>query len=126
MNIWFNEVIDAHIAIEQWLGNGLGDVDALLARFSTDYSMIALSGAKLDYAALSTLFKNGGGARAGLQIKVDKLQLLEEWPQGAAVLYRETQMLPDTAPTLRWSTVIFRMQGDKLLWRHLQETDLRA
>lgn len=121
MNTWFKEVIDAHVAIEQWLGAKEGDVEALLARFSADYSMVALSGAKLDYPGLCGFFKAQGGSRSGLQIQVDELTLLDEWPQGAAVLYRETQTLNGSS-TVRWSTVIFRREGDKVLWRHLHET----
>ncbi|MRT58545.1 DUF4440 domain-containing protein [Enterobacteriaceae bacterium RIT693] len=121
MNIWFKEVIDAHIAIEQWLGAGLGEREALLARFSDDYSMIALSGAQLDYPALCGFFSASGGSRQGLVIEVDNLTLLDEWQHGAAVLYRETQTL-NGSTTVRWSTVIFRQKGDNVLWRHLQET----
>ncbi|SQC90845.1 Uncharacterised protein [Cedecea neteri] len=29
MNIWFKEVIEAHVAIEQWLGAGQGELEAL-------------------------------------------------------------------------------------------------
>ena len=52
MNPYFNEVIDAHIAIERWLGKGAGEEQALLARFTPDFSMIALNGAPLDFTAL--------------------------------------------------------------------------
>ena len=121
MNIWFKEVIDAHVAIEQWLGAQKGDVEALLARFSADYSMVALSGVTLDYPGLCGFFKAQGASRSGLQIQVDALTLLDEWPQGAAVLYRETQTLNESS-TVRWSTVIFRREDEKLLWRHLHET----
>ena len=29
MNIWFKEVIEGHVAIEQWLGEGKGEKEAL-------------------------------------------------------------------------------------------------
>ncbi|SMG25688.1 DUF4440 domain-containing protein [Cedecea sp. NFIX57] len=121
MNIWFKEVLEAHVAIEQWLGTSKGELEALLARFANDYSMIALSGVRLDYPALCGFFSASGGSREGLAIEVDNLQLLDEWPQGAAVLYRETQTL-NGSTTVRWSTVIFRREDEKVLWRHLQET----
>ena len=121
MNIWFKEVIEAHVAIEQWLGTSKGELEALLARFAKDYSMVALSGAKLDYPALCGFFRTSGGSREGLAIEVDNLTLLDEWQHGAAVLYRETQTLNDST-TERWSTVVFRREGEKVLWRHLQET----
>ncbi len=52
MNPYFTEVIDAHIAIERWLGKGAGEEQALLARFTPDFSMIALNGAPQDFTAL--------------------------------------------------------------------------
>ncbi|MBD4676872.1 DUF4440 domain-containing protein, partial [Xanthomonas citri pv. citri] len=41
---------------------------------------------------------------------------------GAAVSYRETHALPGKAETARWSTVLFRLQEEKIIWRHLHET----
>ncbi|SQC90846.1 Uncharacterized protein conserved in bacteria [Cedecea neteri] len=67
-----------------------------MTRFSDDYSMIALSGARLDYPALCGFFSTSGGSREGLAIEVDNLTLLDEWQHGAAVLYRETQTLNDS------------------------------
>ena len=44
MNRYFTEVIDAHVAIADWLGKGAGELQPLLARFHADFSMIALNG----------------------------------------------------------------------------------
>lgn len=120
MNRYFREVIEAHQAIEAWLSAGSGD--ALLSRFDTDFSMITLSGAVIDYAALSAMFSSQRAARPGLQITLDRLALLAEWPQGAVVLYREHHHQPGQTPIVRWSSVLFTRQGERLLWRHLHET----
>jgi hypothetical protein len=122
MNLWINEIIDAHIAIEEWLGRGEGDIEALLSRFSHDFTMVTPGGASLDYAALCQLFEAQGGKRVGLEITVTHFALLAEWPEGAALRYTEKQTLPGQATTTRWSTVIFQRQGEKIIWRHLHET----
>ncbi|EPH6761386.1 DUF4440 domain-containing protein [Cronobacter dublinensis] len=121
MNRWFTEVLDAHVAIERWLGQGDGDVESLLSRFSADYSMIPLSGAPLDAAALRAFFSAAGGSRPGLAIKVDSLSLVAEWPTGAVVGYRETQTMAQET-TVRWSTVVFELHEGAPRWRHLHET----
>ncbi|ORM54139.1 DUF4440 domain-containing protein [Pantoea conspicua] len=120
MNRYFREVIEAHQAIEAWLSEGRGD--ALLSRFDADFSMITLSGVAIDHAALSAMFSSQRAARPGLQITIDQLTLLAEWPQGAVVLYREHHHQPDQPPIVRWSSVLFTRQGERLLWRHLHET----
>jgi len=122
MNPYFTEVLQAHVAIEAWLGKGDGDANALIARFSPDYSMITLSGAVLNHDQLSQFFLAQRAAKPGLRIEVDEMRLLAEWPQGAAVSYRERQSLPGQPATTRRSTVIFTLKESQSLWRHLHET----
>jgi hypothetical protein len=122
MNRWTTEIIDAHIAIENWLGRGEGNIDALLARFSPDFTMVTPGGVSLDHAALCQFFRAQGGMRGGLKITVDNIALLAEWPGGAALRYCERQNLPQQPASLRWSTVIFQLAGDNIQWRHLHET----
>ncbi|MCS2152477.1 DUF4440 domain-containing protein [Scandinavium goeteborgense] len=122
MNPWINEIIDAHTAIEDCLGRDEGDIEALISRFSHDFTMVTPGGASLDYAALCQLFQTQGGKRAGLKIVVENIELLAEWTAGAALRYTEKQTLPGQATTTRWSTVIFQRQGEKIIWRHLHET----
>lgn len=122
MNPYFTEVIDAHIAIERWLGKGAGEEQALLARFTPDFSMIALSGAPLDFAALCAFFRAHRAAKPGLEIEIEEMKLVAEWPTGAVVSYREKQSLPGQRATLRYSTVVFERQPNVLGWRHLHET----
>lgn len=122
MNPYFTEVIDAHIAIERWLGKGAGEEQALLARFTPDFSMIALNGAPLDFTALCAFFRAHRAAKPGLEIEIEEMKLVAEWPTGAVVSYREKQSLPGQSATLRYSAVVFERLPDALGWRHLHET----
>lgn len=124
MNRYFTEVIDAHVAIENWLEKGMGEETALLARFNPAFSMIALNGSRLDFAALSAFFHAHRAAKPGLEITIEEMTLVAEWPTGAVVSYREKQMLPGQAVTLRNSTVVFEQTQTGLGWRHLHETTL--
>lgn len=124
MNHYIEEVIAAHVVIEEWLGQGKGSADALMKRFSTEFSMIPISGKRMNHQAVSAFFQGACGSRPGLKIVIDNAALLAEWHDGAAVMYRETQHLPDKAPTVRWSTALFCQQGGQIIWRHLHETAL--
>ena len=44
MNRYIAEVIAAHVAIENWLNQGEGSADALMRRFSPDFTMIPING----------------------------------------------------------------------------------
>lgn len=124
MNQYFTEVIDAHVAIENWLEKGAGDELGLLARFDPAFSMIALNGSRLDFAALSAFFRAHRAAKPGLAISIEEMTLVAEWPTGAVVSYREQQRLPGQAATLRHSTVVFEQTETGLGWRHLHETPI--
>lgn len=118
MNPYIREVIDAHVAIENWLGKGEGDVEALLARFAPSFSMITTSGVKLDFAMLSAFFRGQSAAKPGLKIVVEEIKIVEDWLTGALVSYSERQTLPGQEPTLRYSTVVFV----DTKWKLLHET----
>ncbi|MDK9585036.1 DUF4440 domain-containing protein [Lelliottia wanjuensis] len=122
MNTFENKIIETHVAIENWLGKGAGDHEALMAHFSETFSMVTLTGACLDYPALKGFFLAQRGGRPGLSITVDSVEVLETWPEGAALRYREIQSQPSAATTVRWSTVLLIKQGESVLWRHLHET----
>lgn len=122
MNAYFEEVVDAHVVIENWLGRKEGSATALMARFTHDFTLLTTGGARLDHLKVSDFFQQAGGSRAGLKIAIDSLTELARWHDGGAVLYRETQTLPGQSPTVRWSTVVFRQEDEQILWRHLQET----
>ncbi|MBA7843058.1 DUF4440 domain-containing protein [Klebsiella sp. RHBSTW-00484] len=122
MNRYIQEVLDAHVVIENWLSQGEGSIEALMLRFSADFTMIPTSGIRMSRQEVSAFFKGASARRPGLKIVVDSTALLAEWHDGAAVEYRETQYLPGKEKSVRWSTVIFRQQEKKVIWQHLHET----
>ena len=124
MNRYIAEVIAAHVAIENWLNQGEGSADALMRRFSPDFTMIPINGMRMDHQSVSVFFREARASRPGLKIVIDNAAILAEWRDGAAVLYRETHALPGKTDTARWSTVLFRLQEEKIIWLHLHETAL--
>ncbi|MCP1438642.1 hypothetical protein J3D56_002078 [Erwinia persicina] len=122
MNPYFTEVIAAHVAIENWLGQGSGDIQALLNRFSADFVMIPPAGRCMDMASVSDFFLAQRGGRPGLAIVLEELTLVESWPGGAVVRYLERQTRPDAAATARWSTAVFRLIDGHPQWVSLHET----
>ncbi|EBM9554052.1 DUF4440 domain-containing protein [Salmonella enterica subsp. enterica serovar Kentucky] len=126
MNPYKDEIIHAHAAIENWLSKGVGSLEALIARFAVDFTMITPGGVCLDYPALGAFFQAQRGCRPGLVIVVGHIDLVAEWPEGAALRYRERQQLPGQAETVRWSTVILKSERGRIVWRHLHETTVTA
>ncbi|WP_347468746.1 DUF4440 domain-containing protein [Burkholderia stagnalis] len=128
-NPYFQEVVDAHVDIEQWLsGRAAGGRPApvlarLLARFSPRFTMITLQGAAIDFAGVDAPFSQGHGVRPGLRIEIDALQVIAEWDGGAAIGYRETQADDAGRRTVRRSTAVFERDArGRIVWRHLHET----
>jgi len=126
MNRYFQEVLDAHLLISRWLGEASAPQDVcetLLGRFSPAFTMVGLSGNRLDNAGLSAFFRTQGGAKAGLEIGIENMQLVAEGATGAIVTYHERQQLPGQSATLRYSTVVYELgEGGRVMWRHLHET----
>ncbi|MCI1678145.1 MAG: DUF4440 domain-containing protein [Ewingella americana] len=126
MNRYFQEVLDAHDLIANWLGDANSSqttCDQLLGRFSPHYSMVTLSGHVLDFEKLCGFFQSQHGAKNGLQIEIADMKLVAESADGAVVSYQERQQLPGQNATLRYSTVVFSVDAEgKVIWRHLHET----
>ncbi|MEG4685028.1 DUF4440 domain-containing protein [Enterobacter cloacae] len=117
-----HDIIDLHIALEEWLGKGEGDSDALHARFHPHFLMIPPGGAHIDYAGLVSFLEKQRGSRPGLKIVVDELSTIQQWDRGAVLHYRETQTRPDLPVNVRWSTAVLNQEGDRIVWRLLHET----
>ena len=117
-----HDIIDLHIALEDWLGKGEGDSDALLARFSPDFMMIPPGGVQIDYIGLASFLENQRGSRPGLKIVIDELSTIQRGDRGAVLHYRETQTRPDLPVNVRWSTAVLTQEGDRIVWRLLHET----
>ncbi|EAA5903918.1 DUF4440 domain-containing protein [Salmonella enterica] len=126
MNPYKEEIIHTHAAIENWLSKGMGSLEVLIPRFAADFTMITPGGVCLDYPALGAFFQAQRACRPGLVIMVEHIDLVAEWPEGAALRYRERQQLPGQAETVRWSTVILKRERGRIVWRHLHETTATA
>ena len=121
---YFDEVIQAHVAIEQWLAEeqDSSELELLLSRFSSRFSMVSPLGRVLDFAALNELFMLAGGKKLGFRIELSELQGIALHEGGATVSYREQQTDATGLHSDRRSTVVFEKVDGKILWRHLQET----
>ena len=122
---YFDEVIQAHIAIEQWLAEERdeSELEQLLTRFSPQFSMISPLGRVLDFEALNELFLMAGGKKLGFRIELSELRGIALHESGATVSYREQQTDATGLHSDRRSSVVFEKQADgKVLWRHLHET----
>ncbi|MEZ1315976.1 DUF4440 domain-containing protein [Pseudomonas fluorescens] len=121
---YFDEVIQAHIAIEQWLAEEQdpAQLDQLLSRFSPQFSMVSPLGRELDFAALNELFMLAGGKKLGFRIALSELRGLALHDAGATVSYREQQTDATGLHSDRRSTVVFEKVEGRVMWRHLQET----
>ena len=122
MTLFEQEIIDLHIALESWLGNGEGDIDALLARFRPDFLMAPPGGTHINYDGLVSFLEKQRGSRPGLKIVIDELTTIQSGERGAVLHYRETQTRPDLPVNVRWSTAVLNQEGDKITWRLLHET----
>ncbi|AMJ69469.1 DUF4440 domain-containing protein [Enterobacter cloacae] len=116
------DIIDLHIALENWLGKGEGDSDALLARFRPDFLMIPPGGVHIDYHGLVDFLHSQRGSRPGLKIVIDELTTRQTWPHGAVLHYRETQTRPGLPVNVRWSTAVLNQEDGRIAWRLLHET----
>jgi len=126
---YFDEVIQAHVAIEQWLAEerNASELEHLLERFSAQFSMVSPLGRVLDFAALNELFTLAGGKKLGFRIELSELRGIALSDNGATVSYREQQTDATGQQTDRRSTVVFEKQaGGKVVWRHLHETFYKA
>ncbi|MHC8342215.1 DUF4440 domain-containing protein [Pseudomonas sp. RT6P73] len=122
---YFDEVIQAHVAIEQWLAEDQDEsaLERLLTRFSPQFSMISPLGRVLDFAALNELFLRAGGRKLGFRIELSELRGTALYDGGAVVSYREQQTDATGLHSDRRSTVVFEKQASgSVIWRHLHET----
>ncbi|MDP9524082.1 DUF4440 domain-containing protein [Pseudomonas putida] len=122
MNRYLKEVIDLHLLIEALFARGEGSVAAMVDRFHADFAMVTPAGAEVGLGDVSTLFAHRAGSQPGLSIEVAELETIAQWPEGAVVCYRETHHLPGQKTKTRISTALFSAGGERVLWRHLQET----
>lgn len=79
MNPYKDEIIHAHAAIENWLSKGMGSLEALIARFAADFTMITPGGICLDYPALGAFSRRSARVARGW---LSWLSILTLWRSG--------------------------------------------
>ncbi|WP_422506326.1 DUF4440 domain-containing protein [Stenotrophomonas sp. GZD-301] len=122
----FDEVRALHVLIEDWFNARLpaDALDALLACFTDDFSMVGIGGVRLDKPALARFFAAAHGGRAGLRIAVDDLAFLALPGNACAVRYREDQTGAQGS-TRREALALLRADaGGVLRWQALHETSV--
>jgi len=122
---YFDEVIQAHEAIERWFAvkEEEAALERLLARFSPRFTMVTALGRVLDFEALRVLFQMAGGKKSGFRIELGELHGMALHERGATVSYREQQTDASGLQTDRRSTVVFeKTESGRVIWRHLHET----
>jgi len=126
-DVYAKEIVDVLDMIQAWFAGAANQdsraLDALMARFSPQFSMITPSGAVLDLAGLRALFERIGGQRSGLEITISGISTLAVNASGATMCYHERQTMAGVIANDRRATAVFEMDAQgRLLWRHLHET----
>ncbi len=122
----FDEVRALHVLIEDWFNARLpvDALDTLLARFTDDFSMVGISGVRLDKPALARFFAAMHGGRPGLRIALDDVAFLAVAGNVCGVRYREDQA-DAQGRTRREALALLRADADGALrWQALHETSV--
>lgn len=97
----------------------------LMAVFADDFSMVGIAGTLFDRQQVEQLFKRVAGARPGLEIEIDEVQVVWRAGMNMAVRYKEIQRLQGVAQA-RWALAILECSERGVVWRCLQETAVGA
>lgn len=125
MNIYFQEIVDAHQLIMKILSTPHRSEEnyrQLIARFSDQFSMITTTGVLLDYEKIKSFFNTQFGSKQGLKIDILDMKIVSENENYIIVLYQEKQQIADGDPNFRFSTVIFKQVNNQIIWEYLHET----
>ncbi|AOK15848.1 polyketide cyclase [Burkholderia cepacia] len=121
------DTLDASlVAIERWL-SGVDSapeaLDALLASFSADFTMILTDGRMVDHDGMRALFAKLAGAKPGLRIGLSETHVLVSDDRHAVITYLEAQHAASGELPARRATAVFdRDAAGVVRWTHLQET----
>ncbi|KVL34638.1 polyketide cyclase [Burkholderia territorii] len=121
------DALDASIAdIERWLSGtdtSPAALDALLAAFSADFTMIMTDGRVLDRDGMRALFATLGGAKPGLRIALSDIRVRVADASHTVLTYLEAQHAASGELPARRATAVFaRDAAGSVRWSHLQET----
>ncbi|MGN7983558.1 polyketide cyclase [Burkholderia sp. 22313] len=121
------DVLDASVvAIERWLSGvdtSPAALDAMLAPFSAEFTMIMTDGRALDRDGTRALFAKLGGAKPGLRITLSDIRVIATGASHAVLTYFEAQHAASGALPARRTTAVFERDAAGVVrWTHLQET----
>ncbi|WP_175919025.1 polyketide cyclase [Burkholderia pyrrocinia] len=121
------DALDASlVAIERWLSGvdtAPAALDALLAPFSTDFTMILTDGRVVDRDGTRALFAKLAGAKPGLRITLSEIRVLAADASHAVITYLEARHAASGELPARRATAVFeRDAAGAVRWTHLQET----
>lgn len=120
MNPYKEEIIHAHAAIENWLSKGVGSLEALIARFAVDFTMITPGGICLIIRRWA-LFPGAARVSPGW---LSWLSTLTLWRSGRkvprCVIVSASNRQPGRDGTL--VDGYFKRERGRIVWRHLHET----
>ncbi|AFQ49093.1 nuclear transport factor 2 family protein [Burkholderia cepacia] len=121
------DVLDTSlVVIERWLSGvdtSPAALDALIAPFSDDFTMIMTDGRAFDRDGTRALFAKLGGVKPGLRITLSEIRVLTADASHAVVTYFEAQQAASGELPGRRATAVFERDAAGVVrWTHLQET----
>ena len=121
------DTLDASlVAIERWLSGvdtAPGALDALLASFSADFTMILTDGREVDHDGTRALFAKLAGAKPGLRITLSDIRVLAADASHAPLTSPGAQHAASGGLPARRATAVFERDAARVVrWAHLQET----
>ncbi|WP_175778342.1 nuclear transport factor 2 family protein [Burkholderia anthina] len=125
------DVLDTSlVVIERWLSGvdtSPAALDALIAPFSDDFTMIMTDGRAFDRDGTRALFAKLGGVKPGLRITLSEIRVLAADASHAVVTYFEAQHAASGELPARRATAVFERDAAGVVrWTHLQETTCAA
>ncbi|MCE1117411.1 MULTISPECIES: DUF4440 domain-containing protein [Pseudomonas] len=97
----------------------------LMAVFAEDFSMVSPTGTLFDRQQVEQLFKRLAGARPGLEIEIEEVQVAWRAGVNVAMRYKEVQRLQGVTQA-RWALAILECSERGVVWRCLHETAVGA
>ncbi|KML62637.1 polyketide cyclase [Burkholderia cepacia] len=124
--IYLDALETSLVAIERWLSGvdtAPAALDALLAPFSADFTMILTDGRVVDRDGTRALFAKLAGAKPGLRITLSETRVLAADALHAVITYLEAQHAASGELPARRATAVFERDAAGVVrWTHLQET----
>lgn len=127
------EIDSLHVFFEDWfVGRAERDLIRFerdfLSRFAAEFSYVMPSGARLVFADLTPLIYAAHASNPDFRIEIHNVAVVLSDAKTLVVTYEEHQRgaKRSAESNHRFSTAVFVIDHDRLVWRHLQETWLAA